>query len=72
MVNIQYITDQTGEQTAVVIPIQLWRRLFQVTDEQSEETLENAIEDYCLNQAMDEAKQSPLLNRAEAIAFLET
>ncbi len=71
MINIQYITDQTGEQAAVVIPIQLWRRLFQATDEQSEETLENAIEDYCLNQAMDEAKQSPLLNRAEAIAFLE-
>ncbi len=29
------------------------------------------IEDYCLKQAMDEAKETPLLDREAALAFLE-
>jgi len=28
------------------------------------------MEDYCLNKAMDEAKKTPLLNRDEALDYL--
>jgi hypothetical protein len=31
----------------------------------------NALEDDCLNRAMDEGKQTPLLDRAAALAYLE-
>jgi hypothetical protein len=70
MLNLEYLTDNTGTPTAVVIPIDLWRKLLPTGNASSEEVSE-AIEDYCLNRAMDEGKQTPLLDRAAAIAYLE-
>jgi hypothetical protein len=37
----------------------------------SNEELPEAMEDYCLSKAMDEAKETPLLSREEALAYLE-
>lgn len=71
MVNLEYLTDKDGQLKAVVIPIEFWRKLFPKANVSSEELME-AIENYCLNQAMEEAKASPLLNREEALAFLES
>ncbi len=34
--------------------------------------LTEEIEDYCLNKAMDKAQKSPLLNRKQALAYLES
>ena len=34
--------------------------------------LTEEIEDYCLNKAMDDAQKSPLLNRKQALAYLES
>ncbi|MCW6051714.1 hypothetical protein K4039_16855 [Lyngbya sp. CCAP 1446/10] len=70
MINIEYLTNQDGEAIGVVIPIDLWRQLLP-TGEVSEEILAEAVEDYCLNKAMDEAVNTTLLNRAEALAYLE-
>jgi hypothetical protein len=70
MLNLEYLTDNTGTPTAVVIPIDLWRKLLPTGNASSEEVTE-AIEDYCLNRAMDEGKQTPLLGRAAALAYLE-
>lgn len=70
MLNLEYLTDNTGTPTAVVIPIDLWRKLLPTGNASSEEVTE-AIEDYCLNRAMDEGKQTPLLDRAAALAYLE-
>jgi hypothetical protein len=70
LLNLEYITNQEGQPTAVVIPIEIWRQLLP-TDNFSLENLSEAIEDYCLHKAMDEGKNTPLYSRAEAIAFLE-
>ncbi|MEB3280331.1 MAG: hypothetical protein VKK42_15570 [Lyngbya sp.] len=66
---LEYITDSNGNQTAVVIPIELWRQILP-QDNESIETMPENIEDYCLNKAMDEAKTTPLLSRDQAIDFL--
>ncbi|WP_026794940.1 MULTISPECIES: hypothetical protein [Planktothrix] len=66
---IEYLTDGNGNQTAVVIPIELWRNIL-LQDTDSIETIKENIEDYCLNKAMDEAKITPLLGREQAIDFL--
>jgi len=68
--NLEYITNQEGHPTAVVIPIEIWRQLLP-TDNISLEDLREAIEDYCLNKAMDEGKNTPLYSHAETLAFLE-
>ncbi len=68
MINIEYLTNQDGEAIGVVIPIDLWRQLLP-TGEVSEENLAEAVEDYCLNKAMNEAVNTTLLNRAEALAY---
>ena len=68
--NLEYITNQEGQPTAVVIPIEIWRQILP-TDNFSLENLSEAIEDYCLHKAMDEGKNTPLYSRAEALAFLE-
>ncbi|MEB3885153.1 hypothetical protein [Lyngbya sp. CCY1209] len=65
----QYLTDSNGNQTAVVIPIEIWRQILPQDDE-SIETITEQIEDYCLNKAMDEAKTTPLLSRDIALDFL--
>ncbi|PZO22247.1 MAG: hypothetical protein DCF25_03365 [Leptolyngbya foveolarum] len=67
---IEYIRDTAGEPSAVVIPIAIWRQIFPDVDI-SVEQLTEQIEDYCLNKAMDEAAESPLMSREEAIAFLQ-
>ena len=70
MTDLQYLTDQDGEPRAVVLPIELWRSLLPREDASAEELAE-AVEDYCLNKAMDEGAQTPLLTRDEARRFLE-
>jgi hypothetical protein len=70
MLNIEYLTNKDGEAIAVVIPIDLWRQLLP-SENASFEELQEAVEDYCLNKAMDEAVNTPLLDRAEALAYLE-
>ncbi|MFN9859734.1 MAG: hypothetical protein ACK53E_09865 [Pseudanabaena sp.] len=70
LLNLEYITNQEGQPTAVVIPIEIWRQLLS-TDNISLENLSEAIEDYCLNKAMDEGKSTALYSRDEALAFLE-
>jgi hypothetical protein len=70
MLNIEYLTNKEGQPTAVVIPIAIWRQLLPI-DNASLEDLSEAIEDYCLNKAMDEGKSTPLYSHAEALAFLE-
>ena len=70
MLNLEYLTKKEGQPTAVVIPIEIWRQLLPI-DNASLEDLREAIEDYCLNNAMDEGKYTPLYSHAEALAFLE-
>lgn len=70
LLNLEYITNQEGQPTAVVIPIEIWRQLLPI-DNISLENLSEAIEDYCLNKAMDEGKITPLYSRSEALAFLD-
>lgn len=71
MVEVEYLTDKDGRPRAVVLPIELWRRLLPRDDDATVEELSEAMEDYCLGKAMDEAKESPLLSREEAIAYLQ-
>ena len=70
MLNIEYLTSKDGEAIAVVIPIALWRKLLP-NEESSLEELGEALEDYCLNKAMNEAVNTPLLDRGRALAYLE-
>lgn len=67
---IEYLTDAQGNPKAVVIPIELWRKLLPQTGNSLEDLAGN-LEDYCLNQAMDEAAETPLLDREAALQFLE-
>lgn len=70
MLELEYLTDKEGQLKAVVIPIELWEQLF-LPDDASAEDLTEAIEDYCLGKAMDEARESPLLTREEALGYLK-
>jgi hypothetical protein len=54
----------------VVIPIELWRQILP-NEEVSADKLAITVEDYCMNKAMDEAVNTPLLERSEALAYLE-
>lgn len=67
---IEYLTDTKGEPSAVVIPIELWRQIFP-DGVSSMDTVAEGIEDYCLQRAMDEAKETPLLERKAALELLE-
>jgi hypothetical protein len=69
--NIEYLTNKDGDVSAVVIPIELWRQLLLPNEEVSVDRFAGAVEDYCMNKAMDEAVNTPLLNRSEALAYLE-
>jgi hypothetical protein len=71
MLELEYLTDKGGQLKAVVVPITLWKQLL-LADDASAEELSAALENYCLSKAMDEAKDSPLLSRQEALAYLET
>jgi len=68
MLELEYLIDKKGQQKAVVLPIELWRQLFP-KNVGSTKGLSETVGDYCLNKAMDEAKSSPLLNAAEAMAY---
>ena len=70
MFELEYLTDKNGQPKAVVIPIEVWRRLFPEEKIPLDE-LSERLEDYCLNQAMDEARQTPLLEREAALKYLE-
>lgn len=70
VLNIEYLTNKDGDVSAVVIPIDIWRQIVP-NEEISVEQLADAVEDYCMNKAMDEAINTPLLDRAEALAYLE-
>ena len=73
MLNLEYLADSNGQPKAVVIPIELWRKIFPQTKASlTPDELTDSIEDYCLHQAMTEAAQTPLLDRADALAYLET
>lgn len=67
---IDYLTDADGNPKAVVIPIDLWRQLLPQGGDSIQDLAEN-LEDYCLNKAMDEAQETPLLSREDALIFLE-
>ena len=68
MLEVEYLTDKHGRPKAVVIPVTLWRQLLLQEDVLTE--LVEQVEDYCLSKAMDEAKESPLMTREEALAYL--
>ncbi len=68
--NIEYLTNQDEEVSAVVIPIDLWRKIIP-NQEVSADQLADAVEDYCINKAMDEAVNTPFFYRSEALAYLE-
>ncbi|MEO1673599.1 MAG: hypothetical protein AAFR77_22945 [Cyanobacteria bacterium J06631_2] len=70
MFEIEYLTDKNGQAKAVVIPIEVWKQMF-LTEKISVDELSEGLEDYCLNQAMDEAQESPLLDREAALEYLE-
>lgn len=70
MLEFEYLTDKQGQKKAVILPIELWRELFP-KDDWSTEELSEAVENYCLNKAMNEAQNSQLLNAAEAMAYLK-
>jgi hypothetical protein len=70
MFEIEYLTDKQGQPKAVIIPIEIWHKILP-NDDVSLEELAESIEDYCLNKAMDEANDTPLLNREDALAYLE-
>ncbi len=71
MFEIEYLTDKNGQPKAVVIPIEVWRQLFPEETIIALDDLSEILEDYCLNKAMDEAKQTPLLERDAALKSLE-
>ena len=54
---IDYPTDSDGNPKAVVIPIELWRKLLPQSTNSLEDLPKN-LEDYCLSKAMDEAIDS--------------
>jgi hypothetical protein len=68
--NIEYLMSAAGKPKAVVIPIDIWNALIPQQNSSFDE-LTDAIEDYCLNKAMDEGKQSTLLSRDEALKYLD-
>lgn len=66
----QFVIDQAGNKTAVLIDLPTWQKIVAtLTTLTAADPLE-ALEDYALNRAIDEAQDSPILTRAEALAFL--
>jgi hypothetical protein len=70
MQNIEYLTSKDGKAIAVVIPIDIWRQILPAEDASLEELAES-VEDYCLNKAMNEAIDTPLMDRSTALAYLK-
>jgi len=67
---IEYLTDKHGQKKAVVVPIDIWKKILPKDDASIEEMTET-MENYCLGKAMDEAKDSKVLSRDEALKFIE-
>ncbi|MGK7953964.1 MAG: hypothetical protein AB4063_01645 [Crocosphaera sp.] len=70
MLEIEYLKDRNGKATGVVIPIEVWKQIFP-EEEITLDELSDRLEDYCLNQAMNEAESTPLLDRKTALQYLE-
>ena len=70
MLEIEYLKDEEGKPTGVIIPIEVWKQIFPEQDMTLDE-LSDKLENYCLNQAMDEAMSTPLLDRKTALQYLE-
>lgn len=64
-----YLADNRGQLKGVMIPPELWQQLFS-EEPTSVEAFIEGIENYCLNEAMNEAKETALLSKDEAIAYL--
>lgn len=70
MTGVQYLTDEEGTPRAVVLPLELWRQILP-RENASVEELTDAVEDHCLNKAMDEGSRTRLLTREEALEYLK-
>ncbi len=70
MLEVGYLMNKKGQPKAVVIPIELWRKLLP-EEGGSPDELSDALEDYCLGKAMDEGRKTPLLSRDDALAYLK-
>lgn len=70
MKELEYINDKNGVAKAVVIPIEIWKQILP-EGIYAEDELADAVEDYCLNKAMDDAKDSPLLTKEQALDYLK-
>jgi hypothetical protein len=71
MIEIEYLTDGGGQPKAVVLPIELWRRILP-SDDATEEELSDEVEAYCLGKAMDQGRETPLLDRDQALENLKS
>lgn len=69
MNEIEYLTDTNRRLKGIFIPIEIWKKIFPESPKSLNELIEN-FEDYCLNKAMDESKNTPLLSKEEALEFL--
>ncbi len=67
---LEYLTDEKGNKKAVIIPIDIWETIFPEEKTNLENLTEN-IENYCLNKTMDEAKNTPLLDKDTALQYLD-
>jgi len=70
MPELEYLSNGKGQLKGVIIPIEVWEKVFPELPVSIEDFKER-LEDYCLNKAMDEAKKTPLVGREEALEFLE-
>ena len=70
MFEIEYLMSKNGKAKAVVIPIEIWNKLLPIEGNSIDE-LSEALKDYCMNNAIDEGQKSPLLNKDEALKYLE-
>jgi len=70
MIELEYLTDKKGKLKGVIVPIEIWKKVFPEVPKSLEDFIDT-LENYCLNKAMDEAKNTPLLSKEEAIKALE-
>ena len=57
MFEVEYLMKKNGQPKAVLIPIELWNQILP-KENCSVDELSEAVEDYCLNQAIDEGKKN--------------
>lgn len=67
---LEYLTDEQGNKKAVIVPIDIWEDIFPEEIVNLEDLTEK-LENYCLNKAMDEAKNTPLLDKDAALQYLD-